>query len=180
MIDYNITFEQQNLWEDASCVTIEIAAEIIGCKLGELTGLSASENFSAVFGPTYMRFTPSLVTHALALWSGIRFQSNEVIRLPLVVHELGHLFSVRAKNKPTKQLWLDRNKLDTRAGSGWPGMHPPSIAKYNVVEQWVNAWEVWVMGLYAHDANGITPAGRELRAWMDEHLPAWIEIARAK
>jgi hypothetical protein len=56
-------------------------------------------------------------------------------------------------------------------------MHPPSLKGYNVVEQFCNAWEVWVLELYAQDAKGITPAGRALRDWMDSHMGAWCALA---
>ena len=177
MIDANITFEQPNLWTQHSRDTVDSAVELVGMALCEYTGMSAAHGFTAVFGATYVRFTPSLVTHALALWGGIRFQSDDVITLPLVIHELGHLFGVRARNKPTKQLWLGRNKLNTYAGSEYPGMHPPSIPKYNIVEQFCNAWEVWAMELYAQDANGITPAADALRAWFGSNMGAWVATA---
>ena len=172
-----IIFDLPDLWLPRPRAIIRHAAATVGLALMPYTGLDPAESFNAVYGPTYMRFTSTLTTHALALWGGIRFQSDDVITLPLVIHELGHLFGVRARNKPTKQLWLDRNKLDTRAGSLYPGYHPPSLPKYNIVEQFCNAWEARVIELYAHDARGITPAGAALRAWFDEYLPAWVAVA---
>ena len=182
MIDANITFEQPELWITKSYDTVLAAVYLVGAALMPYMDrrMRQDEVFLSVFGPTYMRFTPSLNTHALSLWSGIRFQNNEVITLPLVIHELGHLFGVRAKNKPTKQLWIDINKLNTRAGSEYPGMHPPWLPKYNVVEQFCNAWEIWVMELYAQDAKGITPAGDALRAWFGSNMGAWVATARAQ
>ena len=179
MIDANITFEQPELWITKSYDTVLAAVYLVGAALQQHIDdrMTPDTIFYSVFGATYMRFTPSLNTHALSLWGGIRFQDNEVITLPLVIHELGHLFGVRARNKPTKQLWLDRNKLNTYAGSEYPGMHPPSIPKYNIVEQFCNAWEVWVMELYAQDANGITPAGDALRAWFAANMGEWVKIA---
>jgi hypothetical protein len=177
--EMSVIFDQSDLWDVESRVTIALAVTIVGSRLSHYTGLSPDDSFEQVFGTLFMRFTPSLKTHALALWGGIRFQKTDVITLPLVIHELGHLFAVRAKNKPTKQLWLDRNKLDTRAGSEYPGMHPPSLPKYNVVEQFCNAWEVWVLELYTQNSAGITPAGRALRDWMDAHMGEWCAIARA-
>ncbi len=168
-----IIYDLPALWDARARATVELAAQVVGTALMPYTGLDARESFEAVMGEMYVRFTSDLTTHALALWGGIRFQNSEVITLPLVVHEMGHLFSVRAKNKPTKQLWLDRNKLDTRAGSFYPGYHPPSLPKYNIVEQFCNAWEVWAMELYAQNAAGMTPAGRELAAWFSAHMPAW-------
>lgn len=175
-----IIFDQPQLWTLEAQATVELSEHIVRWRLSRYTGLSPDDSFEQVFGTLFMRFTPSLKTHALALWGGIRFQKAEVITLPLVIHELGHLFAVRAKNRPTKQLWLDRNKLDTRAGSFYPGMHPPSLPKYNVVEQFCNAWEVWVLELYAQNAAGITPAGKALAAWMDAHMGEWCAVAMGR
>lgn len=179
MIDAGITFEQSELWLPKSYDTFLNAVYTVGVVLTPYMDrrTTPGEVFYSVFGPVRTWFVPGLATKAEANWGNIKFQSNEVITLPLVVHEIGHLFGVRARNRPTKQLWLDRNKLDTRAGADWPGMHPPFIPKYNVVEQWVNAWEVWVMELYSHNANGITPAGAALRAWMDENMGPWVALA---
>ena len=176
MIDA-ITFDQPELWDARARATVELAALVVGTALSPYTGLEPAASFAAVFGHMRTWFTPSLTTYAKAEWSNIKFQCPEVITLTLVVHEMGHLFGVHAKNKPTKQLWLDRFTLDTRAASPWPGMHPPFIPKYNIVEQFVNAWEVWVLGLYDHDARGITPVGKALRAWMDAHMGEWCKIA---
>ena len=174
-----IIFDQPQLWDVESRVTIALAVTIVGSRLSKYTGLSPDDSFEQVFGTLFMRFTPSLKTHALALWGGVRFQKAEVITLPLVIHELGHLFAVRAKNKPTKQLWNDRLILNTWLASSWEGMHPSSLPKYNVVERFCNAWEVWVMELYDQNAAGITPAGKALAAWMDAHMGEWVQIARA-
>jgi len=172
----SLHFEQPALWTPASRWTVATAALIVGGALMPYTGMGAEESFNAVFGTVRTWFVPSLATHAEALWGNIKWQSNEVITLPLAVHEMGHLFSVRAKNKPTKQMWIDRF-MDTGAASPWPGMHPPSIAKYNVVERFCNAWEGWVLELYAQNANGITPAGDALRSWMDSHMAEWVAVA---
>ena len=171
-----IIYDLPELWDAKSRATIELAGpQVVGTALMPYTGLDAAASFEAVMGEMYVRFTSDLTTHALALWGGIRFQNSEVITLPLVVHEMGHLFSVRAKNKPTKQMWIDRNKIPLAIS--WPGMHPPSIAKYNIVERFCNAWEVWVMELYAQNANGMTPAGRALRTWFATHMGEWVKIA---
>ena len=174
-----IVYDQPQLWTLEAQATVELAEHIVRWRLSRYTGLSPDDSFEQVFGTLFMRFTPSLKTHALALWGGVRFQKAEVITLPLVIHELGHLFAVRAKNKPTKQLWNDRLILNTWLASSWEGMHPSSLPKYNVVERFCNAWEVWVMELYDQNAAGITPAGKALAAWMDAHMGEWVQIARA-
>lgn len=165
-----IHFDQPELWTPEAQRTVLLAAQIVEARLGA--------PFGEVFGKVKTWFVPTLKTHAEANWGNIKFQSNEVITLPLVVHEMGHLFSVRAKNRPTKQLWLDRNKLDTIAASLWPGMHPPYLKGYNIVEKFCDAWEIEMLQLHAQDVNGITDAGERLHAWMAAHLPEWVAIAR--
>jgi len=175
-----IIYDLPDLWDARARATVELAALVVGTALAPYTGLEPAASFEAVYSEMYVRFTPSLVTHALALWDGIRFQSPDVITLPLVVHEMGHLFSVHAKNKPTKQMWIDR-LMDTGAASPWPGMHPPSLKGYNIVERFCSsAWEPWVMNLYAQDAKGITQAGKALRTWMDAHMGEWCSVAMGR
>ena len=165
----NIKFEQPELWTPASCERVLLAAQIVGAALSPYTGLGAEESFNAVFGTVRTWFVPDLKTYAEANWGNIKWRNSKVITLPLAIHEMGHLFGVHAKNKPTKQLWLDRNKIDTIAASPWPGQHPPSLKKYNIVEQFCNAWEVWVLELD-------TDYG-DLHSWMDAHMGEWVAAA---
>lgn len=167
-----VVFDQRELWTDESRDIIMSAVRVVSIMLSRYTELPPDEAFAAVFGTIKMRFTPSLATHARAQYDVIRFQNNEVITLALVIHELGHMFGIRAKNRPTKRLWDDRYNLDTRAASSWLGKHPPSLAGYNVVEQFCNAWELLVMGLYADNE-----AARKLQTWFATYLADWCKIA---
>jgi len=167
--DFAIIFERPELWIGRPPAIINLAALTVGAALMPYTGLSPVESFNQVFGTVKMRFTPTLNTWAHASYGVIRFRNANVITLPLVIHELWHLFGVRAKNRPTKQLWDDRHTLNTLAASPWPGMHPPSLKGYNVVEQFCNAGEAWT--LYLDNDSGA------LHAWFDAHMPAWVAEA---
>jgi hypothetical protein len=167
-----IIYDLPDLWDAKSRATIELAAQVVGTALMPYTGLDAAASFDAVYGTIHVRFTPTLKTNAQAKWGVIRFAKPEVISIPLVIHELGHLFGVRAKNRPTKQLWDDRYILDTSWASSWKGMHPPSLEGYNVVEKFCNAWEVEMLNMYADNLEG-----NELRAWMSAHMGEWCAVA---
>jgi hypothetical protein len=167
-----IIYDLPELWDAKSRATIDLAAQVVGTALAPYTGLDPAASFEAVFGTVHVRFTSTLATWAHASYGVIRFRNAKVIYLPLVVHELGHLFIVRAKNRPTKQLWGD--KVDTITASPWPGMHPPSLKGYNVVEQFVNAWESWIFELYVGSEDG---SGFDLYNWMDSYMPDWCALA---
>ena len=162
-----IIYDLPDLWDARARATVELAAQVVGTALSPYTGLDPAASFEAVFGTVHVRFTNNLATWAHASYGVIRFRNPKVITMPLVVHELGHLFTVRAKNRPTKQLSVD--KIKTIAASPWPGMHPPSLKGYNVVEQFCNAWEAWVLEL---DTDG-----GDLHNWFAENIARWCALA---
>ena len=168
---YPITYVNQPIrFKPESIEAINAAADTVAVRLSEYTRLPPVETFTAVFGPRVRTwFTPNLVgMDAFTKWGIIRWVSNDVVTYELAVHEVMHLLCARAKNKPLKMLL----GIPTIAGSSLPGMHPPSLAGYNLTEKFCNAGEAWAREQYADNT-----AGRELAAWFDAHMPAWVAAA---
>lgn len=163
-----IIYDLPDLWDARARATVELAALVVGTALAPYTGLDAAASFEAVFGNVRVRFTRTLKFHALAKWGVIRFQSADVINLALVVHELWHLFCVKAKNKPIEELTC----LDTTHGRLWPGMHPPELEGYNSTEDAVNLLSDWSMGMLAQ--NGF---GRGLQNEIAANMGEWCAVA---
>ena len=166
----SIIYDPPEIWNVADTATIWMASEIVDVALEPYTDLRGGGAFSAVFGSVRFRFNNGLKTWAHANSSGIIFLRGYVI-LPLVIHELGHRFNIKLKLRPQKQLWKD--KIDPRKGSLWGGFHTRTMADGNEPDEWfANLFADWAMQMLARNAEG-----DKLRAWMDEHMPAWVAAA---
>ena len=170
VLEYSIILEQPWLWTEKSKSVIWQAADLLGREFSRHTGLDPVTSFNRVFGVVKIRFNSTLVTLASARFSTIIFRHNDAVDLVLAIHEFAHLFGVRARNKPTNQIWAD--KVNVKNCSLWPGMHPPSLAGYNFVEMFCNLFEVWMMGLFA-----LTETGVLCYEWLEDNIPEWIRIA---
>jgi hypothetical protein len=168
-LEYSIIFEQDWLWTDKSKGVILEAADILGREFSRHTGLDPVTSFNRIFGVVNIRFNSTLVTLASARFSTIIFRHNEAVDLALVLHEFAHLFGVRARNKPTNQLWAD--KVNIKNCSIYPGSHPPSLAGYNYVEMFCNLFEIWMIGLFSLTETGVLCA-----EWLEDNILTWIKI----
>jgi hypothetical protein len=171
--EYSIIFEQDFLWDAQSIAIIYEAADLFGRQFALVTGLDLVTSFNKVFGNVRMWFIPNLKTHAEAKYSTIRFRNNSVINLALVIHEFAHLLGVRAWNKPTKKLFAAKLNMD--GCSVYLGAHPPSLAGYNVVEQFCNLIEIWIFGLFS-----LTEAGVLCNEWVETNFPICVAIAMGR
>ena len=173
MSDYNIIFEPEQSWYPYDRQTVLFAAKLVDHALYPFTGELEGDSFNQVFGPVRLRYTSTLKYWAHASYGVIRFRRSEYVILPLIIHEMGHLFGSRCKNAPTKLIAAEN--LDVTGGIQWPGMHPPSLVGYNAVEKFANLFADWAMGMLA-----MNPAGDALRAWFGSNMGAWVATARAQ
>ena len=171
MSEFSIKFDQPELWTPEATATVELAAHIVGMRMSKYTGLPALDSFNAVIGPIQTWFTSTLDTWASCLYGIIRYRDIRKVGIAITVHELGHALNVRAGLLPEKQIINDRITL--KAGSLWGGMHEHwQVEGEQPDEIFANLFADWALGMLNHNK-----AGDKLRAWMDEHMPAWIAEA---
>ena len=168
-----IIFDQENLWLPRHMHTVYCAADIVGAALMLFTGETPDIGYTAVFTDQHFRFTKTLKYHAHSSGNVIRYRHPDFVGIALTVHELGHTFDRLAKLQPQSELALDG--LDIKAGSLWPGMHPPSLEGYTHAEKWANMFADWCMGMLAQNA-----VGKRLEKFMTDGMPAWCALAMGK
>lgn len=165
-MEYLIIFDVPSMWKEESRRTVLLAAEIAGTALMPFTGLSAVESFNLVFGTIHVRFNSTLKFWAYTSGNVIIFRHRNFILLTLILHELGHMFGIRAKNIPTKQFVID--KISTKNGSMWGGMHPPGLDEYSEIEGFSNLFADYCLHMLS-----LNTYGYNLKRWLNLHMKEW-------
>lgn len=169
-----IIFDIPEQWQAAQKRIIYNAAWIIGLALEPLTEMEPEASFAMALGVNHVRYSYGLLTGAHSTGNVIQFRHANFVTTPYLIHEYGHTLGRLAGNAPSKAVAAERIYINN--ASRWPGMHPITMqGGHLAIERWANMFEIWVMMLFADNQEG-----KQLRLWLDERMPGWIQAAMAK
>jgi len=192
---YDFTLDGE--WSDDDRLVISTAIHDIALALSQATNLPPHIIYNRVFGKLTFKLSGSLKYYGYVEDENfLSFKPNKITKY-LVVHELGHLFSLRnpkpidtlskeAIYTPSKKFltglhpygYYYRNNGKSAPKNGYVSdwytdgyqLHPITLPDgNNVDEDWADLFRNWVYNSFVQNEAGIT-----LYNWVNDHMILWL------